>query len=390
MRAVDLFCGCGGMSLGFQQAGIDIVAAFENWPFAAACYRNNFKHPVYEIDLSDVEKAVTIIKPYKPELIIGGPPCQDFSNAGNRREGKRADLTLAFARIVVALSPRYFVMENVERASLSQTYANAKTLLQDNGYGLTERVLNACYYGVPQSRKRFFCIGIKDSPNSCIDGMLSSNQSLLPMTVRDYFANNNIELPFEYYYRHPRTYSRRGVFSVDEPAPTIRGVNRPRPVNYQRHKNDVVDPVNVRAMNAYERALIQTFPQNYIWPDSSANTEQMIGNAVPVKLAEHVARTMLAYSQGKTNDKDIRFVDWLIQIKGYSTRAASDVLSRIKRANRIISIEDHSIEDTLQVLEQSDDFSMINKTVQSQIKRALKFYHEYCDREEVQENGTQI
>lgn len=390
MRAVDLFCGCGGMSLGFQQAGIDIVAAFENWPFAAACYRKNFKHPVYEVDLSDVEKAVKLIAPLKPQLIIGGPPCQDFSNAGNRKEGKRADLTLAFARIVIALSPRYFVMENVERASLSKTYANAKKMLKDNGYGLTERVLNACYYGVPQNRKRFFCIGIKDAPDNSIDGMLSSNQSVLPMTIRDYYAHNNMELPFEYYYRHPRTYSRRGVFSVDEPAPTIRGVNRPRPTNYQKHDNDVADPDHVRAMNAYERATIQTFPGNYVWPDSSANTEQMIGNAVPVKLAEHVARAVLTHSQGITNDKDLRFIDWLIQIKGYSTRAASDVLSRIKRANRIITIENHSLEDTLQTLGQSDDFSMINRTVQSQIKRALRFYHEYCDREEVRENGTQI
>lgn len=388
MRAVDLFCGCGGMSLGFQQAGIDIVAAFENWPFAAACYRKNFKHPVYEIDLADVKKAVEIIKPLNPELIIGGPPCQDFSNAGNRKEGKRADLTLSFARIVVAISPRYFVMENVERASLSQTYSNAKELLQSNGYGLTERVLNACYYGVPQNRKRFFCIGIKDSPNNCIDGMLSSNQSVLPMTIRDYFTNNNLELPFEYYYRHPRTYSRRGIFSIDEPAPTIRGVNRPKPTSYQKHANDVVDPENVRAMSAYERAIVQTFPNNYTWPDNSANTEQMIGNAVPIKLAEHVAKSVLAYSLGEKNDQDIRFVDWLIQIKGYSTRAASDVLSRIKRANRIVTIEDHPLEETLQVLVQSDDFSMINKTVQSQIKRALKLYHEYCDREEVRNNGT--
>ena len=390
MRAVDLFCGCGGMSLGFQQADIDIVAAFENWPFAAACYRKNFKHPVYEIDLSEVENAVRLISPLKPDLIIGGPPCQDFSNAGNRQEGKRADLTLAFARIVVAASPHYFVMENVERASLSKTYANAKKLLKDSGYGLTERVLNACYYGVPQNRKRFFCIGIKGAPDNSMDGILSSNQSVLPMTIRDYYAHNNMELPFEHYYRHPRTYNRRGVFSVDEPAPTIRGVNRPRPANYQRHANDVVDPENIRAMSAYERAIIQTFPDNYAWPDSSANTEQMIGNAVPVKLAEHVARAVLAYSQGFANDKDLRFVDWLIQIKRYSPRAASDVLSRIKRANRIITIEDHSLENTLQALEQSDDFSLINKTVQSQIKRALRLYHEYCDREEVQENGTQV
>lgn len=390
MRAVDLFCGCGGMSLGFQQAGVELMAAFENWPLAAACYRRNFSHQVYESDLSNVAAAIQAIQPLNVDLIIGGPPCQDFSIAGSRKEGIRADLTIAFAKIVVGVSPKYFVMENVERAKNSLTYAHARQLLKKHGYGLTERVLNACYFGVPQNRKRFFCIGIKDTADNSIDGLLSTNQSVLPMTIREYYQQHNLQLPFEHYYRHPRTYNRRGIFSVDEPAPTIRGVNRPKPTKYHKHDRDAVDPQAVRSMTAAERATIQTFPSNFLWLDSSANTEQMIGNAVPVKLAEHVAKSLRAYDDGNKCEKDIGFTEWLIQKKGYSIRAASDVLSRIKRANRIITVEDHSLEDTIQVLEQSVNFSMINKTVQSQIKRALRFYHEYNDREEVQENGTQI
>ena len=93
INAVDLFAGCGGLSLGFQNAGINIMAAFEFWDKAADCYEKNFDHPVMRIDLSDVENAVETILPYKPELIIGGPPCQDFSHAGKRIEAGRASLT---------------------------------------------------------------------------------------------------------------------------------------------------------------------------------------------------------------------------------------------------------------------------------------------------------
>lgn len=377
MRAIDLFCGCGGMSLGFQRAGIELVAAFENWPFAADCYRNNFQHQVFETDLFDTENAINTILPFKPDLIIGGPPCQDFSIAGNREEGKRANLTISYAKIVVAIAPRFFVMENVERASSSQAYATAKALFKANGYGLTERVLNACYYGVPQSRKRFFCIGIKDAPDNAIDGFLTGTQAVLPMTIRKYYEQNNMVLPFEHYYRHPRTYTRRGIFSVDEPAPTIRGVNRPRPAQYQRHAKDSSDPMHARSMTAYERAIIQTFPENFIWPEPSANTEQMIGNAVPVILAEHVARSIISYAEGTTNEQEILFIDWLTQKKGYTCRAANDVLSRIKRANRIIRIDNFTLQGSLRHLQESELFLQINKTVQSQIKRALRLYHEY-------------
>ena len=93
MKAVDLFAGCGGMSLGFQNAGFNIVAAFEFWDIAAECYEKNFNHPVFRTDLSDVDLAIKQISAFSPDLIIGGPPCQDFSHAGKRIESSRASLT---------------------------------------------------------------------------------------------------------------------------------------------------------------------------------------------------------------------------------------------------------------------------------------------------------
>ena len=291
MRIIDLFAGCGGLSLGFQKTGFDIVAAFEFWEVAANCYEQNFKHPVFRIDLSNTEEAIALIQEYAPDVIVGGPPCQDFSFAGKRVEAGRASLTGSYAEIVTAIRPRYFVMENVDRARNSKAYGFARDKFKDAGYGLTEVVLDASKCGTPQKRKRFFCIGALGKEDGFADDIIADRTSPESMTMRDYFGD---ELGFECYYRHPRNYSRRAVFSIDEPAPTMRGVNRPVPKGYPGHPNDAC-PINgnIRALTTEERAWIQTFPKDFVWQGSKTDVEQMIGNAVPVNLAAFVATCLL-------------------------------------------------------------------------------------------------
>lgn len=100
MKVVDLFCGCGGLSLGFEKAGMDVVAGFDNWQDALDVYRRNFTHPAIRTDLSNVEESVEKICQFKPDMIIGGPPCQDFSSAGKRnKDNGRGDLAVCYARI---------------------------------------------------------------------------------------------------------------------------------------------------------------------------------------------------------------------------------------------------------------------------------------------------
>ena len=98
MNCIDLFCGCGGLSLGFINAGHKILSAYDNWLDALTVYRGNFSHPCIQIDLGDIELAISEISKWTPEMIIGGPPCQDFSSAGMRNEDNgRGDLTISFA-----------------------------------------------------------------------------------------------------------------------------------------------------------------------------------------------------------------------------------------------------------------------------------------------------
>ena len=295
MKAVNLFCGCGGMSLGFENAGIEFLAAYDNWAPAINIYKDNFNHPVHDFDLN-AEGVIDHIKAYKPDMIIGGPPCQDFSIAGDRNMGERAKLTIRFANIVKEINPTWFVMENVYNIERMPVLPKAKRIIKKAGYGITIRTLNASYCGVPQARRRYFMIGLLEAKDDFLGRMLDLAQSKLQMTVRDYLGDS---LHTQFYYMHPRSYNRRGVFSIDEPSATIRGVNRPIPQGYKKHHGDKADFLdgNVRALTTKERSYIQTFPKEFVLAGNKTDVELAIGNAVPVKLSEFVALRIMEYVQ---------------------------------------------------------------------------------------------
>ncbi|CAM4519395.1 DNA cytosine methyltransferase [Paenibacillus macerans] len=168
--AIDLFAGAGGMSLGFEQAGFDVLAAVEYDPIHASIHQYNF--PQTKVICADVSKITghSILeqlgkKPGEIDVVFGGPPCQGFSMIGRRlADDERNILLFHFYKIISEVRPKYFVMENVS----GLTVGNAKNLLQTVinefqgiGYEITlpYKVLNASSFGVPQSRKRLFLYG---------------------------------------------------------------------------------------------------------------------------------------------------------------------------------------------------------------------------------------
>ena len=290
------------MSLGFDNAGFTVVAAFDHWQAAVDVYRLNFQHPIFQVDLGNLNENYSQFSEFEPNLIIGGPPCQDFSHAGKRNEELgRADLTLNYAEIITHVKPNYFVMENVERAVKSKRFTQAREMFKRAGYGITERVLDASFCGVPQARKRVFLIGELDGQDEFLASYLDKNLSPKQLTVGEYFTQVvKRQLDTQYYYRHPRNYSRRAIYGVNEPSATIRGVNRPIPANYLGHPADAA-PVSekVRPLTTTERSFIQTFPTSFVFKGTKSDVEQMIGNAVPVKLAEYVANALSDYLKDK-------------------------------------------------------------------------------------------
>lgn len=304
MKVVDLFCGCGGLSLGFQKAGMEVVAAFDNWVDALAVYRKNFSHPAIYADLKNIEESVEAIRSFNPDMIIGGPPCQDFSSAGKRDENNgRGDLTVCYAQIISEVKPNWFVMENVERILKTQKLQEALRVFHKAGYGVTYTVLNAALCGVPQRRKRFVMVGKLGENDDFMKLALAEKLSDHEMSVAEYFGD---KLPIKYYYRHPRSYARRGIFSTSEPSATIRGVNRPMPNGYKLHPGDPVNTLEgIRPLTSRERSMIQTFPEDFSFEGTKTNIEQMVGNAVPVNLGYYVADAIFRYSgeQRKTNNE---------------------------------------------------------------------------------------
>lgn len=294
MKVIDLFSGCGGMSLGFQNAGFQIVAAYDNWQPAIDIYKRNFQHPIFKKDLS-TENVVPELKGYCPNMIIGGPPCQDFSIAGKREfRGKRANLTLRFGQIVSEVRPQWFVMENVYNIEKSPIFEEVLAIFRSADYGITKHVWDASYMGVPQMRKRYFVIGKLDEKDDFLLERLLSGLSEERMTVRKYFEKKPLDA--EYIYQHPRTYKRRAIFSVDEPLSTIRSVNRPIPPNYAVHPADKTDDLDkVHVLTTKERSYIQSFPESFEFVGPTSAVEQAIGNAVPVKMAEYIGGTICRY-----------------------------------------------------------------------------------------------
>ena len=293
LKCVDLFCGCGGLSLGFEDAGVNVIAGFDNWLPAIRVYESNFKHTVINQDLSDVDNTVKKINEFMPDIIIGGPPCQDFSTAGHQDETKgRAILSICYARIISRVRPLYFVMENVATIRNTRSFKKAISEFKKAGYGLTQKVLNAAYCGVPQTRKRMFVIGELNGKDDFLENELERNLAPTPMSIHDYLGDS---LGVDYYFRVPTNYNRRGIFSVYEPSMTIRAVDRPIPSGYKGHPNDPVPVNEARCLTPKERSYIQTFPEGFNFIGGKSDINSMIGNAVPVNLAKYVGKALLNY-----------------------------------------------------------------------------------------------
>lgn len=307
---IDLFSGCGGLSLGFQAAGFETIKGFDSWDAAVRTYNMNFAHNAEIVDLSDVDASIDRLSVYQVgsnfPSIVGGPPCQDFSMAGRRTEGKNAALTSSFAHLVSNFRPLFFLMENVPNAQRFETYNAALESVRQSGYEVTLRILDASDFGAPQRRKRLFAFGSTDPYltelfSEEIDAersaALEKIQDQGRTTVREWL--DDLELT-PIYYRHPRSYNRRGLFSVDEPSPTIRGVNRPMPKTYNFNDMDkavpgfyeLADPKMIQPLSADLRKQIQTFPKHFRLPGPKTTNEQLVGNAVPVLLAYIVATAL--------------------------------------------------------------------------------------------------
>lgn len=176
-NVLDLFCGAGGLSLGFEWAGFNIVAANDNFKAACQTYKkNHIKSILIEGDITDKDiknKLIKATKSKKIDIVIGGPPCQGFSYAGKRMiDDPRNFLYKEFVEIVKKIKPKVFLMENVEgilTSNKGKTFESIVNDFSELGFSIHGKKMYAVQFGVPQKRKRVVIIGTRDGidPETC-------------------------------------------------------------------------------------------------------------------------------------------------------------------------------------------------------------------------------
>ncbi|MDR0199893.1 MAG: DNA cytosine methyltransferase [Streptococcaceae bacterium] len=315
-KIIDLFSGAGGLSLGFEQAGFQNLFSVEFNHEAAETYRKNFPHhKLIEGDIRDIsnQEIQKLKGNSEVDVIIGGPPCQGFSMAGNigRKfiDDERNKLFKEFVRFVDVIQPKMFVMENVARLNThnkGQTIQEIVSEFEKLGYEVEKEVLQAAEHGVPQKRQRIFIVGRKNGEFKFPDieekvetveeaiGNLPVLESGESSSIPNHFAMNHSEQMLE-----KMSYVHDGGDRNDIPEPL-----RPKSGDIRKYIRYASDKPSVtvtgdmrkvfhyaqnRALTPRELARLQTFPDDFIFEGNSISIQQQIGNAVPPKLAKSVA-----------------------------------------------------------------------------------------------------
>lgn len=375
-QIVDLFCGAGGMTLGFVRAGFRVAAAYDNCDCAVATYERNFGNHARRVPITeDLELPSS-------EIIIGGPPCQGFSSAGARREGdQRNTLIAVFARLVAKHRPSAFVFENVEGFLTGGEGRFIYDLLDpliDAGYRIHLRKVNAANYGVPQHRKRVLGIGglgwdpVFPAPTHSAHGAPGAHLAgtRLPLTPsitdavgelpdartgnegdHSYSELEGLDLerarrlkPGERMRDLPEhlwheSYKRRAYRRVMDGTPVEKRGGPPAGLRRLRADqpskaitgaaiNEFLHPTEDRPLTLRECARIQTFPDDFVLSGSRRERAQQIGNAVPPHFAEIIARSLLHdLSKNACDDKS----GALLSFSPTLSSGMSPILERVRR-----------------------------------------------------------
>lgn len=331
MKIIDLFCGIGGLSLGFEQAGFEVISAIDMWKDAIVTYNHNRKEKVAKVKTVEdfnVNELPDLIKKHHITGIIGGPPCQGFSTVGKRQiDDPRNKMYLEFYKAVKLASPDFFLIENVKGMLTLNKGAFVKDLvekfgLDGLGYTISYKLLNAADYGIPQNRYRVFYVGIKDKifdfPKpidykltakdgiSDLEGATSEHygsdpQNKFQATLRagvkkplnqDYTnhseqtisiisqvpdGGNIRDLPAEIWKvrKYNKAFERMGTH---KPSNTIDTGHR----NYFHYSEPRIPTVR-------ESARIQSFPDDFEIIGTRGSQYKQVGNAVPPMLAKIIA-----------------------------------------------------------------------------------------------------
>jgi DNA (cytosine-5)-methyltransferase 1 len=303
LSVLSLFAGGGGLDLGFERAGFDVVACLDNDP--ESCKTLRWNRPSWSVHERDIRE---FDPPRGADVVIGGPPCQGFSTAGKGDPNDpRNYLWREYLRVVETVGPQAVILENVSgmmHAKHRRHLEGITRSLHDLGFKLAVDVLNAADFGVPQVRRRLILVGLRDRTPT-----LPVGRSHRPRTVREAIddltdvvdpalnqvpnrhAPHVVERWARLAYGESDPRYRRARLDPDKPSHTIRagGGYGPRgdhlagfhpPIHYARP----------RQLTVREAARLQAFPDSWVFQGSKTAQGRQVGNAVPPVLAEQLAQ----------------------------------------------------------------------------------------------------
>ena len=341
IKAVDLFCGVGGLTYGLEKAGIPVVAGIdidESCEYAYT-HNNNCKFIHKSIDAVTSKEIKSLLRGAKIKILVGCAPCQPFSNhlknKQNRSKHKDWDLLYQFNRLVRDVKPDIVSMENVPELQHEKVFEDFVSTLEFNSYNVNVSIVNAADYGVPQRRKRLVLLAsrckeikllktthtepvtISDAIGSLPPVIAGERKSTDPLHIASTLSDLNLERiqhsipggtwndwPDKLKLRCHKTERGRSYSSVygrmkwDEPSPTIT-------TQFVRYGTGRFGhPDQDRALTLREGAILQSFPPDYQFisensPVNILNIARHIGNAVPPRLGEIIGMSILHSLQNK-------------------------------------------------------------------------------------------
>jgi DNA (cytosine-5)-methyltransferase 1 len=342
LKGISLFSGAGGMDVGFEQASVDVVLANELDSNACDTYEAN--HPNSKLLRGDIKDFYPVFAEQQGiDIVFGGPPCQGFSVAGKMDPGdERSKLIWCFLDIVEMVKPRVFIMENVKALGKLEKWKDIRIAFLERakslGYFCQFYILNAADFGVSQNRERVFFIGSdneynlleftrvlnerKESPPPLGNLLrqlppVGSKENPLTCTARITLAANPVMRKSPYAGMIFNGMGRPlNLDTVSSTLPASMGGNKtpivdckllanPNDVDWVKEyhaglMNGAIDPEfklapsHLRRLTILESALIQSFPPEYNFKGTKSAVYTQIGNAVPCKLAENVAKAAIS------------------------------------------------------------------------------------------------
>jgi DNA (cytosine-5)-methyltransferase 1 len=320
MKIASFFSGAGGLDLGFSNVGFKLAFANDNWKGCWETFEKNHNHSI-------CKKSITQIKPEEiPEVVgfVGGPPCQSWSLAGAMKgiNDSRGKLFYNYVELIKQKKPLFFLAENVAGILSGRHFSEFKKIIEafkEIGYNVSYKLLNAKDYGVPQDRKRVIIVGyhnklgrkfkFPDSTNSNVFLKEAIGDLPKPKPAKEKNKSNGNENIFANHEHMNGGFSsiymsRNRVRGWDEHSFTIQAGGRHAPIHPQAPKMELVEKDKrkfvegkenlYRRLSVRECARIQTFPDNFIFHYTDvADGYKMIGNAVPVKMAEVIAEKIM-------------------------------------------------------------------------------------------------